>query len=58
MLRIFAALFDAASLSAVLFAAGCSAPGTAAQIAASSSQVDGVMPVHAAFERKSDRFEF
>lgn len=56
MLRTFAALSTAASLSAVLFAAGCSAPGTAAQIAASSSQVDGVMPVHATFERKSDRW--
>lgn len=56
MLRIFTSLTVVASLSAVLLAAGCSAPGTAAQIAASSSQVDGVMPVHATFERKSDRW--
>jgi len=54
--RIFASLTVFASLSAVLFTAGCAAPGTAAQIAASSSQVDGVMPVHATFERKSDRW--
>lgn len=56
MLRIFASLTLVAASFAVLFTAGCSAPGTAAQIAASSSQVDGVMPVHATFERKSDRW--
>lgn len=56
MLRIFASLTLVVALSAVLFTAGCSAPGTAAKIAASSSQVDGVMPVQATYERKSDRW--
>ena len=56
VLRIFAPLTAVASLFAVLLTTGCSAPGTAAQIAASSSQVDGVMPVHVTFERKSDRW--
>lgn len=56
MLRIFAPLALVAASFGVLFTVGCSAPGTAAQIAASSSQVDGVMPVHATFERKSDRW--
>ncbi len=56
MLRISASLTLVVALSAVLLTAGCSAPGTAAKIAASSSQVDGVMPVHATYERKIGRW--
>ena len=43
-------------LATALLTSGCAAPGTGAQIAASSSQVDGVMPVHQTYERKSDRW--
>lgn len=39
-----------------MFTVGCAAPGTGAQVAAASSQVDGVRPVHSTVERKSDRW--